>query len=202
MDTKTIIEIFGYIGSALVVVSMLMSSIVKLRIINTVGSVISGAYAVICHALPLGIMNACLIIINVYNLVKLLKTKQAYDLVVSKSEDGMVKYFLDRYAEDIKQYFPDFSADKAEGMTAYVTCCEGNPAGVTIGTESEGVMDVLLDYTTPVYRDCSVAAYLYDSLKKQGTKVMRYGEKLTEAHRAFLEKMGYVKDNEAYVVKL
>ena len=39
------IEIFGYIGSALVVVSMLMTSVVKLRVINTVGSLISGTYA-------------------------------------------------------------------------------------------------------------------------------------------------------------
>lgn len=33
-----IIEISGYIGSVLVIVSMLMSSVVKLRIINTVDS--------------------------------------------------------------------------------------------------------------------------------------------------------------------
>ena len=73
MDGKMMIEIFGYIGSALVVVSMLMSSIVKLRIINTVGSVISGIYAVICGAIPLAVMNICLITINIYGLVKLLK---------------------------------------------------------------------------------------------------------------------------------
>ncbi|MDO5785972.1 MAG: hypothetical protein Q4P20_13030, partial [Eubacteriales bacterium] len=68
MDTRMIIEIFGYIGSALVVISMLMSSIVKLRIINTTGSVISGIYAVICGALPLALMNFCLITINVISL--------------------------------------------------------------------------------------------------------------------------------------
>ena len=67
-----ILEIIGYIGSFLVVISMLMSSIIKLRVINTIGSVISGIYAVICGALPLALMNLCLIIINVVNLVKLL----------------------------------------------------------------------------------------------------------------------------------
>lgn len=76
MDTAIIIEIFGYIGSSLVVISMLMTSIVKLRIINMIGSVISGIYAVICGAFPLAFMNACLIIINIYNLIKLQKTKQ------------------------------------------------------------------------------------------------------------------------------
>ena len=73
MDTAMLIEIFGYIGSALVVISMLMSSIVKLRVINILGSIISGTYAIICGAFPLVLMNACLIVINVYNLYKLLR---------------------------------------------------------------------------------------------------------------------------------
>lgn len=71
MNTATLIEIFGYLGSALVVISMLMHSIFRLRVINLIGSVISGTYAVIVGALPLGIMNMCLIIINLYNLFKL-----------------------------------------------------------------------------------------------------------------------------------
>ena len=34
------IELVGYLGSALVVVSMLMTSVVKLRVVNTIGSAI------------------------------------------------------------------------------------------------------------------------------------------------------------------
>ena len=67
MDTAMLIEIFGYIGSVLVVVSMLMPSIVKLRVINTIGSIVSGIYALIVGAFPLVLMNSCLIIINIYN---------------------------------------------------------------------------------------------------------------------------------------
>ena len=69
-----VLEIFGYVGSFLVVVSMLMSSVVKLRLINTAGSVISLVYAFICGAFPLALMNACLVVINIYNLFKLLKS--------------------------------------------------------------------------------------------------------------------------------
>lgn len=38
MSTAMIIEAVGYIGSALVVISMLMSSVVRLRIVNSVGA--------------------------------------------------------------------------------------------------------------------------------------------------------------------
>jgi len=73
MNTALYIEMFGYIGSVLIVVSMFMSSVVKLRIINTAGSVISGIYALISGAFPLFVMNICIIVINIYNLIKLMK---------------------------------------------------------------------------------------------------------------------------------
>ena len=99
-----ILEIIGYIGSALVVVSMLMSSIVKLRVINTVGSVISMAYAIAVGAFPLALMNICLIVINVYNLIKLLRNKKVYELVKGTPDDSLVKYFLQHYKNDIEIY--------------------------------------------------------------------------------------------------
>ena len=54
MSTALMIEIFGYIGCIFVIISMLMTSVVKLRVINTVGSSIS---AVSCNDrtfLPIG----------------------------------------------------------------------------------------------------------------------------------------------------
>ena len=81
MDKAMFIEIFGYIGTILVVVSMLMSSMVKLRIVSTVGSTVSGIYALINGALPLVLMNGVIVIINIYNLIKISKTKQENDLV-------------------------------------------------------------------------------------------------------------------------
>ena len=176
MDTAMLIEIFGYIGSVLVVVSMLMSSIVKLRIVNTIGSIVSGTYALIVGALPLVLMNGCLIVINVYNLFKLLKTKQVYDLVDAKADDAFVDYFLERYAEDIKTYFPGYAKEKLGDKKAYVVCCDGNPAGIMVGEEKEGTIDVLIDYSTPSYRDCSVGTYLYSKLSESKIEKLIYAE--------------------------
>ena len=71
MDSSLYLELFGYLGSFLVVISMLMSSVIKLRVINITGSIISGTYALIIGSFPLALMNICLIIINVYNVYKL-----------------------------------------------------------------------------------------------------------------------------------
>ena len=64
------LEIFGYIGTILVIISMMMSSIIKLRFINISGSIISTIYSIINGVWPIVVMNICLIIINTYHLIK------------------------------------------------------------------------------------------------------------------------------------
>lgn len=201
MDTKMLIELFGYIGSALVVVSMLMSSVVKLRVINTGGSIISGIYAVICGAFPLALMNGCLIVINVYNLFKLLKTKKEYGLVEGESEDASVKYFLERYQDDIKIYFPEFDKEKADGTKAYMVYCDGMPSGILLGKEQEGSIDIMLEYSTPTYRDCSVGRYLYSQLSAKGINKLWFSQKVSKSHMAYMNKMGFAKEKNGYVKK-
>ena len=66
MSTEFMLELYGYIGSVLVVVSLLMASVVKLRIFNTLGCIVSGSYALIIGSLPLCLMNGALIFINAY----------------------------------------------------------------------------------------------------------------------------------------
>lgn len=202
LEPQVLLEIFGYIGSFLVVFSMLMSSVVKLRVINTIGSVVSGTYALICGAYPLVLMNGCLIIINVYNLYKLLKTEQQYDMVESKKEDALLGYFLEKYQDDIKKHFSNFEKDAVYDK-AYVVCCNGNLAGVLLGKEKEkGVIDIVLDYSIPTYRDCSVGTYLYSQLPSQGVRTLEYRLADTEEHIAYMKKMGFVKTENAYVCNL
>ena len=57
MTIEIILELIGYLGSLLVIVSMLMTSVVKLRIINTIGSVIFCGYALAIHSYPTAAMQ-------------------------------------------------------------------------------------------------------------------------------------------------
>ena len=128
------IEMLGYLGSALVVASMLMSSVVKLRVINTIGSGMFAVYALIIHSYPTALMNICLVAINVCNLVRLSRKDQSYDLVDGAGEEGLLGYLLDYYRADIQTYFPDFSRDRV-GDRAFIVCCNGNPAGLLLGID-------------------------------------------------------------------
>lgn len=46
------IEMIGYLGSALAVVTMLMPPVIRLRVLNTTGSGIFAAYALMIHSCP------------------------------------------------------------------------------------------------------------------------------------------------------
>ena len=202
MDKAMLIELFGYLGSALVVVSMLMSSVVKLRIINTVGSVIFAIYALIIHSYPTAVMNFFLVGINVYNLAKLMKTDKAFEMVETDAKDSFVEYFLNHYKEDIKNFFPAFTFDAEAQDVAMMICCGANPAGIMLGKKTaDGEIEIHLDYTTPAYRDCSVGHYLCSCLQEKGFKRLVFHE-VSNDHEWYLAKMGYTKEGDIFLREL
>lgn len=76
MDTKLLIELFGYLGSVLVIISMLMTSVKKLRILNMTGSLIFTIYAIIIHSYPTALLNSFLVIINLMHLIRMAKAEK------------------------------------------------------------------------------------------------------------------------------
>ena len=70
MGANVYLEIFGYIGTAVVILSMMMHSMTKLRALNITGSVITLIYALICKTYPVALLNAVLVGVNLYHLIK------------------------------------------------------------------------------------------------------------------------------------
>ena len=70
------LEIFGYIGTALVLSSMLMTNINKLRILNMSGSAVSIIYAILVNTWPVVVLNSGMFLINLIQLIRVKKTKK------------------------------------------------------------------------------------------------------------------------------
>ena len=64
-------ELVGYTGTVLILLSMMMTSVVKLRIVNMTGSLISVIYGIVCNTWPVVFLNLGLIIINAVQLVRI-----------------------------------------------------------------------------------------------------------------------------------
>ena len=231
MDTSMIIEMIGYLGSALVLVSFLMASVVKLRVINSVGGLIFAVYALLIHSYPTALMNFCLVGINLYYLVRLRHPDRHYTLIEEKRDSGMLRAFLEHYGEDIAVCFPGMkvTAQDIDGVSfsgnpvtiqdvdvvdspwiraaveadvVCFVCHDMRPAGVLLGKRQEGgALDILLDYSTPEYRDCSVGKNLYSRLPELGVRSLIYSRE-PQKHEAYLKKMGFAREGGVYVKKV
>ncbi len=202
MDIKVIIEAIGYLGSALVLVSMLMTSVVRLRIINLIGSVIFAGYALAIRSYPTAVMNICLALINVYHLFRIFNEQRSYSIVESDPNDGYFSYLLDKCNADIRSFFPDYTIENVTVDIAYLVLCESNPACLFLGKDNGNKeVEVILDYALPAYRDTSVGRFLYRKLAKDyRTVAFRQN---ADHHKQYMEKIGYeYKNEEGYILKL
>ena len=197
MTKELFIELFGYCGSLLVLVSFLMTSVVKLRVVNTIGSVIFMLYALIIKSYPTAIMNFCLVLINIRFLWKYSRMNKEYEVFRTTGSDPYLAYLLDHYGEDIKACFPGISLDIPEDAAVYLAHCDGNFVGITSGKREGDALDISLDYTVPAYRDFSIGAFVYQELEKEGIRKLIY-KGPDENHKKFLEKMGYQKKEDGY----
>jgi hypothetical protein len=71
-----LLEVFGYIGSGLILLSMMMTSVEKLRWFNISGSVISMIYGAIMGTWPVVFLNIGTISINVVQIIRLRRQKK------------------------------------------------------------------------------------------------------------------------------
>ncbi len=198
MSTDFWIQVIGYVGSAIILVSFLMVSVAKLRIINSIGCFVSIVYGLLTHTYPTAIMNMSLLVINIFQLVRAFsEDSKDYDFVKTKLDDAMLQYGLKSYGDDIKKCFPGINMDFVAGDNCYIVCHQGMPAGFMIGRQSGDTLNILLDYSIPKYRDFSIGRFVFTKLPEDGIKKLIYAGN-DENHKEYLQKTGYIKKDGFY----
>lgn len=69
------IEWVGYVASIMIAISLIMTDIVKLRVINSIGCILFSIYGFTVKAYPVGIINSFIFFVNSYYLYKFHKAK-------------------------------------------------------------------------------------------------------------------------------
>lgn len=202
-----LVDWIGYAASLIVLISLVMSSVKKLRWINMVGSVIFAVYGVLIKSYPVAVMNLGIVLVNIYYLVQLYGKRDLFKLIPI-IDDAYLDHFIDVYKKDISQFI-DLSYDlTSKNLNKYFVSRNTVPAGLFIGRKAEEhVLEIVVDYTTPAYRDFKMAEFLFNDQKevflKQGYKTL-LSKPGHEKHSAYLEKIGFKKitySNEVYYTK-
>ena len=78
------VELLGYLASALIVLSLLMASLFKLRVVNLIGAIVFTAYGLLIDSLPVVLTNASIVVIDVFYLTRMFRARadEAYFEVI------------------------------------------------------------------------------------------------------------------------
>ena len=89
MDPKIALEIFGYFGTALVILSFFMRDLKWLRAINMAGGLVSLIYALCVNTMPVVVLNTVLITINAFQLVRdIIRDRKSFKAVNNNDSDA------------------------------------------------------------------------------------------------------------------
>ena len=100
MNEKIALELFGYLGTALVLISFVMHDIKWLRAVNMAGGLISLIYAIIVNTMPVVVLNGSLILINGIQLMRILRQEREAAKVISDGTDTYTEEDKDK-EEDV-----------------------------------------------------------------------------------------------------
>ncbi len=107
-------ELVGYAASALVVASLAMTSVVRLRLISLVGSLTFVVYGALLGSIPILITNAAIAVLNVWFLRRELGGQRDLGAVPIAADAPFLIDFLRSHASDISQSQPTFTLPAAD----------------------------------------------------------------------------------------
>jgi hypothetical protein len=202
----TPVEIVGYVASALIVASLAMSSVVRLRLLSLTGSVVFAAYALLIGSLPILLTNVTIAGINVWHLRRELFLRHDLGAVPIDVRAPFFADFIEYHLPDIRRFQPDAALPEADAdVMAVLLMRDGLPAGVVVGRRDGTMLHVDIDYVIRPYRDARLGRWLFGpgSVVFRDAGVERLVTDPGEAwHRRYLVSMGFRPAGEAYELEL
>lgn len=190
------IEAIGYLGSALIVISLLMTRILRLRVIGLMGSATFLVYGLLIGAIPIIITNLVIMAINITFLWRATRVKEWFYLLEVHPESLYLEQFLRFYREDILRYQPDWLGEVSDTDLTLLVLRDMQPAMAMVGAVDDGVMELRLDYAIPRFRDYRMGRFVHDSnveffADKSITKFTAGAQ--TKQYADYLRKMGFAE---------
>ena len=191
MGSISLLEWVGYLASVLVLISMLMNSFLKLRIVNLV-------YGFLIGSLPVGLLNMFIVFANIYHLIQISKGKESFSTLEIRKDNRYLIAFLDFYKKDLKHFFPSFDYNYDMNCYSFLILRNMAVSGVFLAREyGNNYLYVGLDYVISQYRDLKPGRYIYrekaEIFKQAGfTHLCTIPQ--TKSHCQYLKKMGFSEE--------
>ncbi|CAM3722264.1 YgjV family protein [Parendozoicomonas haliclonae] len=194
------LEMFGYLATVLTGISLSMSSLVRLRWMNMIGSFCFGTYGLLIGAWPVVALNYYLTAMNIFHLWKIYHEPTHFRLVPSSVSDVYFQEFINLHLTDIKEFFPPFHLRDDRDYMAVMIHRDLALAGLFICHKTDAdTMEVDLDYVLPPYRDLKPGQFVFvensSFFRDKGVRkvVSATG---SDIHREYLQKIGFIQKDD------
>jgi len=164
----TVLEIIGWVGSVLVVVSLTQSQVLRFRWMNLTGSVVATFYNAVIEVWPFAAMNGAIAIINIYWLLRLHREANdpsVFKALVVSPDNAYLQHVLDAHSEDIQAHQPGFEPDPkvSPGDRTTLLVVRGDEAVgvVAVRDLGDGTGEVELDWVKPRFRNFTPGQFVY-----------------------------------------
>lgn len=190
------INLLGYVASFIILISLTMKSIVKLRWINAAGSFLFVLFALLTKSTPTVFMNLGIIVIDLWYVSRLSRSKAEYQLVKAERGSAYLEFFYQKNQIEICETFGEDAFVDAKGFSYFV--CNNEIAGLFAWKENTPTeCQILIDFVTPKYRDTKIGKYFFEqqlpSFREKGYTRFVHND-VGQQHWKYLEKIGFRHD--------
>jgi hypothetical protein len=200
----SVVELIGYVASALVVASFAMKSVVRLRVVSLVGCVVFVTYGALLGSIPIILTNAAAGVLHLWFLRREFGQQRDLGAVPIAADAPFLLDFLASHRADIARFHPGF--DKPEpGDFVRLLVRDGLPAGAFVATPDGAILRLRLDYVMHAFRDSRIGSWLYgagaDVFTRAGFTTI-VAEPESEAVRHYLVRSGFTEQGGRLVLQL
>lgn len=207
MDARVLLEVIGWVGSGLVVWSLMQARVLRFRWMNLAGSFVAAGYNAWIGIWPFAVMNAVIAVIDVYWLVRLYHEAhdaEVYEVVEVRPDDAYLRHVLRVHASDIAGFHPAFSVDALDAAVAaersafLVVRADETVGSVIVRDLGSGRAGVELDWVVPRFRDFTPGEFVHRSsgifAAKGFTEIV--WDHPAAAARSYLARLGFAPEGE------
>ncbi|MCW2754195.1 MAG: hypothetical protein JWQ32_1606 [Marmoricola sp.] len=165
MTAAAWLDVVGWLGSALVVYSVMQARVLRFRVLNLAACIVLAGFNAALGIWPMVAMNAALVAINGWHIRSLLGSRldeETYAVLEVGGQDEYLRHVLRIHEADILAFQPDLVWNGAEADNlAFILQRADETVGVVLVHAHGDVAEVLLDYVTPRFRDFSPGQFVW-----------------------------------------
>jgi hypothetical protein len=199
------LDLLGWAGSALLIVSLLQARVLRFRVLNLTAGLMLVAFNALVGVWPMVAMNIATSAINVWFIAHMLRERhdeEAFRVLPVRSDNEYLAYVLSVHRADVQRHQPDFSWDGVprQDRHPFLILRGDETVGVVIMRVADDVAHVELDYVTRRYRDFSPGEFVWRQsgvLRDLGIARVVTSPTMVDP---YYERVGFRREGSSYVL--